>query len=269
MSETCANCEATLAGAYCSSCGQKANATDRSLGALFLGVLGNLISYDNKFWATLVPLMLRPGFLTIDHVNGRRQRYFDPVRMFLLVSVLIFFAPDTLGVATYELPDAWAVPAAAEASWMDRAKIGKERLLNLDPEDNELVASFNVTVAKRYLTFYMVIGVIGLGLFLKLFHRKRFFVDHLIFALHVAIFMYVWNWVARMLPVPDTAIAIITAIGQVGYLMAAYWRLYGWPGWKGRTASIVGGIGANVAFAVPYGLAAQASAIFTLMPPAA
>jgi len=271
MSATCANCQANLTGAYCASCGQKAHANDRSLGTLLLMVFGTLFSYENKFWTTLVPLILLPGKLTRDHVEGRRQRHFDPVRMFLLVSVLVFFAPDTMNVPTYELSGDWAEPAVEGSSFLDRAKKGKERLQSFDPAttDAAVITSFNVTVAKRYLTVYMVIGVIGLALFLKLIHRKRFLVDHLVFALHVAIFMYVWNWVARLPPWSTEVTAILTAIGQVGYLMAAYWRIYGWPGWKGRTASLVGGIAANLAFALPYALAAQASAVYMLMPPAA
>jgi hypothetical protein len=269
MSARCANCQANLTGAYCADCGQKAHTDDRSLGALLHGVLGTLISYDNKFWTTLVPLLLRPGTLTRDHVEGRRQRHFDPVRMFLLVSVLVFIAPDTMNVPVYELSDDWAAPAAEGSSLSARAKIGLERLREFDPEDTEALTSFNVTVAKRYLTMYMVAGVIGLALFLKLIHRKRFFTDHLVFALHIAIFMYVWNWAVRLPPWSDEVIGWLMLIGQTAYMMAAYWRIYGWAGWKGRAASIVGGIAVNLALLIPYSLVAQACAIYTLMPPAA
>jgi len=269
MSAKCANCQAKLAGFFCSSCGQKVHTLKRSVGFLLGDALGSLFSYENKFWKTLVPLFLRPGLLTQDHVEGRQQRYFAPMRMFLLVSILVFFAPDTMNVPTYELSGEWAEPAPASASFFDRAKTGLDRLRSFDPEDTETLTSFNVTVAKRFLTLYMIIGVFGLAFFLKLIHRNRFLVDHVVFAVHIAIFMYMWNWLARLPPWPPEVSAIITAIGQVGYMFAAYWRVYGWPGWKGRTASIVGGIFVNVAFAVPYGITAQMSAVYMLMPPAA
>lgn len=242
---------------------------NRSFGALLGDALGSLFSYENKFWKTLVPLFLRPGLLTQDHVEGRQQRHFAPMRMFLLVSILVFFAPDTMNVPVFELSGEWAEPASAEFSFLDRAKIGLGRLRDFPPDDTELLTSFNVTVAKRFLTLYMIIGILGLAVFLKFIHRKRFLVDHVVFAVHIAIFMYMWNWVTRLPPWSSQVVAILTMIGQVGYMFAAYWRVYGWPGWKGRTASIIGGLFVNLAFAVPYGFASQMCAIYMLMPPSA
>jgi hypothetical protein len=136
----------------------------------------------------------------------------------------------------------------------------------------ELVAAFNVTVAKRYLTLYMLVGVLGLALFLRLLHRRVLLVDHLVFGLHVAMFLYLWNLLVRLLPVvQDTAtvVALLTAAGQVSYIIIAYMRVYGGRGWKGRSLAFLGGVAANLALAVPYGLTAQASAVWMLMPPAA
>jgi hypothetical protein len=64
---------------------------------------GRYISYDGKFWKTLGALLLRPGFLTHEYLDGRRRRYIGPARLFLVSSLLLFatlrFATDSIDFA--------------------------------------------------------------------------------------------------------------------------------------------------------------------------
>jgi hypothetical protein len=112
-SATCRNCGEPVELRYCGHCGQDSLRRSRSVGAIVAELLSSVFSYENKFWRTLVPLMLRPGSLSQAYVDGRRAAFFDPVRMFLLCSVVVFFAPDTMGRADFEMPEAW-VGAAPE-----------------------------------------------------------------------------------------------------------------------------------------------------------
>jgi hypothetical protein len=41
-------------------------------------------------WRTLLPLLIRPGKLTKDYLEGRRARYMPPFRMYLVLSVVFF-----------------------------------------------------------------------------------------------------------------------------------------------------------------------------------
>jgi hypothetical protein len=86
----CANCNALLSGRYCSSCGQRAETQAHSLGH-FLGEATELLTHaDSRVWATLWPLLARPGFLTREYFAGRRARYLQPFRLYLIMSVLFF-----------------------------------------------------------------------------------------------------------------------------------------------------------------------------------
>jgi len=46
--------------------------------------------YDSRMWRTLQCLLLKPGFLSSEHVQGRRARYTPPVRLYLVASILAF-----------------------------------------------------------------------------------------------------------------------------------------------------------------------------------
>jgi hypothetical protein len=97
LSTTCANCNALLSGRYCSCCGQRADTQAHSLGH-FLGEATELLTHaDSRVWATLWPLLAQPGFLTREYFSGRRARYLQPFRLYLIMSVLFFVLSALLG----------------------------------------------------------------------------------------------------------------------------------------------------------------------------
>jgi hypothetical protein len=85
----CANCGAALAGAYCSKCGQKAH-LHRSVLHAVEEFLHGITHFDSKLWNTLPLLVVRPGKLTRDYVQGKRARYVAPVALFLLTIFSMF-----------------------------------------------------------------------------------------------------------------------------------------------------------------------------------
>jgi hypothetical protein len=99
----CLNCGAHLRGQYCGSCGQRARSRLISLWELVRDAFGDLFELDSRLWRTLVPLVIRPGRLTYDYLQGRRARYMPPFRMYLVLSLLFFlvafFDPrETFGI---------------------------------------------------------------------------------------------------------------------------------------------------------------------------
>src|SRR5512147_213294 len=88
--ERCRNCEAPLAGPYCSSCGQRVRGSARSMGTLLLEARDSLVHLDGRLWQTLQALALRPGFLTLEYFRERRARYVSPFRLYLAASLVFF-----------------------------------------------------------------------------------------------------------------------------------------------------------------------------------
>ncbi|MCO4811052.1 MAG: DUF3667 domain-containing protein [Gammaproteobacteria bacterium] len=86
----CLNCGTELSGQYCGTCGQRARGRLISLWELLQDAFGDLFEVDSRLWRTLIPLLIRPGKLTLDYLEGRRARYMPPFRMYLVLSVIFF-----------------------------------------------------------------------------------------------------------------------------------------------------------------------------------
>ena len=88
----CENCNAPLSGPYCAQCGQPAIDYRRSFGHVLVDVLNEFLNWDSKFFATIALLILKPWRLTNEFLAGKRVRYVNPLRLYLLASILFFFA---------------------------------------------------------------------------------------------------------------------------------------------------------------------------------
>src|SRR5712691_5969266 len=112
----CENCGAQLTGRYCAQCGQAAVDYRRSFRHVIVDVLDSFLNWDSKFLATIGLLIARPWRLTNEFLAGRRVRYVHPLRLYLLASILFFFAVNY-----------WAksIPPA-KLSDQDRAEIQAE-----------------------------------------------------------------------------------------------------------------------------------------------
>jgi hypothetical protein len=88
----CENCGAPLAGHWCAQCGQPAIDYRRSFRHVIVDILDSFLNWDSKFFATLGLLISKPWRLTNDFLAGKRVRYVHPARLYLLASILFFFA---------------------------------------------------------------------------------------------------------------------------------------------------------------------------------
>ena len=86
----CPNCQTPLAGQYCYHCGQNQRGMDRFFWSLVSEAFENIFSFDSRTARTLFALFLRPGFLATEYVAGRRARYIQPLRLYLIASILFF-----------------------------------------------------------------------------------------------------------------------------------------------------------------------------------
>lgn len=88
----CENCGGQLQGHWCGQCGQAAVDYRRSFRHVVADVLESFLNWDSKFFTTIALLILKPWRLTNDFLAGKRVRYVNPLRLYLLASILFFFA---------------------------------------------------------------------------------------------------------------------------------------------------------------------------------
>ncbi|WP_321397644.1 DUF3667 domain-containing protein [Emcibacter sp.] len=99
---SCENCNSRLYGKYCASCGQKDVNFLRPVWMLMEDALGDLFSFDSRFYRTLHPLMFRPGYITREYLKGRRASFVPPFRQYLVISILFFLALVTSDIKLFE-----------------------------------------------------------------------------------------------------------------------------------------------------------------------
>lgn len=86
----CLNCGFSVEKHYCSSCGQPNLELNENFWQFISHSVAHYFHFDNKFFQTLVPLISKPGKVTLDYLAGKRARYINPVSMYIFVSILYF-----------------------------------------------------------------------------------------------------------------------------------------------------------------------------------
>lgn len=202
--KTCDNCGYTVDIAYCSNCGQKNTETRQPFHHLFTHFAEDLTHYDSAFWKTVKFLLFRPAKLTKEYLEGHRQRYVPPVKLYIFISFVTFFLMAIMAPTIDEKTDKAVLTesfshmgytSSAEYDSIQRTlpEIEKDDWLSRNMTKNMLLAkekgynlkyfidSFIKTIPKM-LFLYMPI----FAFWLWLFHSKKrwYFFDHGIFTLH-------------------------------------------------------------------------------------
>ena len=88
----CRNCGSPLYGEHCYACGQPTKGLVRHFSSILGDFADTLLNVDGRLLRTLPALLLKPGFLTREYIDGHRVRYVSPVRLFVFLCIGTFFA---------------------------------------------------------------------------------------------------------------------------------------------------------------------------------
>ncbi|WP_421869691.1 DUF3667 domain-containing protein [Marinoscillum sp.] len=91
--EVCLNCGYKLDPSfeYCPSCGQENTDNQISFAKLVNDFFANYFSLDSRFGRSIKPFFFKPGVLTKEFMDGKRVKYANPIRLYLVVSLIHFF----------------------------------------------------------------------------------------------------------------------------------------------------------------------------------
>ena len=89
--KNCLNCGHIVEEKFCPNCGQENTETRRPFHYLFSHFIEDLTHYDGQFWGTIKNLLFKPGKLTQTYLEGKRQRYVPPVKLYIFISFITFF----------------------------------------------------------------------------------------------------------------------------------------------------------------------------------
>jgi hypothetical protein len=128
-SARCANCGGAVPGKYCGNCGQNIHNPVQSAWHFVGEATEDLTHADSRLWRTLLALLLKPGFLTREFIEGRRTSYLPPLRLYLVLSVLFFLlaasSRSSVGFIGIGVQQSDGGPAHLVVSSIDRNRPGE------------------------------------------------------------------------------------------------------------------------------------------------
>ena len=276
----CLNCGAALSGPFCPGCGQRDIPPYPSVRELAVDAVSEFSGWDGRLASTLRALVLNPGLLTHEFLEGRRARYISPLRLYLTASLVYFLIaaatpdvrlqsgkmlfpgvkigttrtgtsasssrPERVGnAATASLEGRELLtPAERDSALKDieRAPALMQPFLRRAVGDPGGFKRGILTTMPRMLFALLPIfaGIVAL------FYRGRKYPEHLYFAIHLHAFTFLALAVAEALKFTESPIlvslgSLIGVIWVPIYAVLAFRRVYG--GSYVRTVAKLVGIG--------------------------
>ena len=122
----CASCGTTFTGNYCPRCGQSAKVGRFSFKKaimLFLDVWG---MGNRSFFRSILDLILRPGYMIRDYLNGMQSAYFPPFKIFFVLTAFSLIVEQGFNLGLTEENNQTAKPVTEvveEGSQFNHIKI--------------------------------------------------------------------------------------------------------------------------------------------------
>ena len=217
---TCTNCGENAGRNYCSNCGQQRFSRDHfKFRNFFKDMLTEFFDVDSSILITLRTLILNPGKLTTDYLEGKQKMYIGPVKLYITIIAINFLVYTFWD--SYSLVDVKFLQSLANVSWIGGLIAATQQRENL-PEA-EFYHHINSRVNDIFsLLLYLVIFVQAAVLKLQFSKRDRYYMEHLIFSLHFMSFGFLRDVLLLPLQVVDKNIAFVFSIATtIAYLYFA------------------------------------------------
>ena len=223
-SPVCLNCDAALAGEYCSRCGQQAVPERESVRDLLAQDVAELLAWDSRLALTLRRLLFDPAGLVRDWLAGRRATYVRPIRLYLAISALFLLVFGFLH--PYRDPAYFELAIGA----LERrfGAVADERALFVE----RFIAWYNTIVP-----FVVALTIPATALVLRVLWRRVPLHDHLVLVIYVYCFWLIVGLLLRISSpllgdaLPAARIAFIAAsLVYTGFALRGLYRDR-WPLW--------------------------------------
>jgi len=254
--EFCLNCVASLKNDkntynnFCPNCGQKNTTLKLKFSEVFSEAISAVFSFESKFYKSLFTLFLKPGKITYDYIIGKRIKYVNPFRLYILsgflnVIFLTIFFLSFKGfdhkILSVDEENTYSLNILKENEKDKRSALMTFYLPNKDADrsstlkyiDDNLKLHLNITAAQyiknllrsvSYLNF-LLIPILALIVFL-FYLKKSNYLETLIYATHIftlqnflTILFVLIFFLSRILPQSLDIIVLILALVVLLYFI--------------------------------------------------
>jgi hypothetical protein len=234
-SDFCHNCGIRLTGPFCAACGQKDVPLAVTLHDFFHELTHETLHVDGRILQSIRRLLLSPGFLTREYVQGRRARWISPIRLYLIFSVL-FFALSALtgfrvGLNSAQRQNGWNfsfgnAPQASVSMDDDEARsFGFENAAAMQGAINHAMLAWVPRV--MFVLMPLFAGLVALA------YRRvdPHYLHHLIFAIHVHAAWFAVSAIGKAVELVSStagrALQQLAVVFVMVYAVLAFRRVYG------------------------------------------
>lgn len=244
--ETCLNCNTPLTATqkFCSECGQKTSVKRVHLHDVFHDMIHYFTHADKGIFTLLKSLIVKPGLVAKEYVEGKRKKHFPPLNFFLIVA------------AIYVLTDGMAAKYRFTSNTQQAQQYKTEQRISAVPDAKEVIAAQKIGKVSRFFAKYsnyvamLAAPLISLLIWLVYLKGRYNYTEHLVANLYLIGFT---NLFRCLLIIPVTLLLGIHAgskgvqFGFVGfeiiYRSLFYYRFMGQYNSTGVMKSIALSIG--------------------------
>lgn len=232
---TCVNCGAVLKGKYCSECGNKKTSPDDFKFSIFIEHTVDVFThFDSKFFKSLKLLLLKPGLLTVNYLNGKRVPYMKPLQLFIVMNVIFYFAFSFTPIAFLNSP--LQMQLKYQPYSRIALKMYQDKVTAYGINEKEYEAKYN----EKTNAYSKTLPVILIPMFASLFwllhiKSKRYFSEHLVAASHFTAFVLAFEilflipiFITYLLKIQITEFYISASLVLIFaiYISLAFRRIY-------------------------------------------
>lgn len=174
----CATCHTIYKGNYCPRCGQSSRIGRYSFKTVFLNFLDVWGLGNRGMFRTIRDLVLRPGYMIRDYLNGMQMAYFPPIKMFFLLAALSILVTHGFNIkgeryTEWEISNP-TVESGGEIKLVNISDDGTEESMKVNTKAFEVIKEV-VCFAERFITrfpsIFALLVLMGVSWFLFLFFR--------------------------------------------------------------------------------------------------
>ncbi len=158
---SCLNCEHPLdrSDHFCPNCGQINSTKKLSFDDFFNEFFAGIFAYDSRLRRTLIALILHPGKISRDYIEGKRMRYANPFRFYLSASIIFFIIWSSIndfeGI-NVEGPSADEIENLSEEELIDLSeKLNQAPVAAIPLNVDSILTNQKIKEAKTYRDFYI------------------------------------------------------------------------------------------------------------------
>jgi Protein of unknown function (DUF3667). len=231
--DRCVSCGTPLTGNFCAYCGERRPDRNHFRFSRFLRrALEEITDFEHsKLLKTIRLLLVAPGKLTTEYLRGSVRPYVGPIKLYLSFFALTLFLYSIYQPAAIYDINLFLSQDTTQAWHQVVTTIAQKRHIT----ESQVIFETN-TRWQRYLYLSEIIYPLVLGLFLSLVYRgqRRYYAEHLVFALAFLSFAYliqVLFWpVYAIVGVKFSAayflVSVPVLLGSAIYLLLALRRVY-------------------------------------------